>query len=388
MTGRNAKAVLFTLLTVAIIFPAVLTYANTPSTEDVAEAEIKELGKVMDPYIAAKQQLSKYQNQLDDAIATDIGEGTADIKSQIQKLKDDIKRHEARLAVMEQESIEKYKIEPELEAKLHDAQREIVNSGLPIASVSVSGLHKALVVTIDKTQLTAENDESYYEQLIRNKYLDLPLLVRFGAVQPDGCATLKSNCNPLLGGIQIEAKNKNKCSIGLPIDRNGTKGFITAAHCANNTPGSGDDVFQPTEDLLGWNKIGDVSVRVFDTTCDCAWVEQSSSDTNISAVWSNVHVGTDITTYVDRPARGTYIILHGATGGLAYGIVDNPHSTVSYDGVSFDVVSTTTDISKGGDSGGAYTNYAQNSFIGMHYASNDFKSFFGPWENIKAELEL
>lgn len=362
------------------------------SPEEIAQKEIKELGKVMDPYLAAKQQLSEYQNQLNDAISKSAGEGVSDIKSQIQKLKDSIKRHEAQLSIMEQKSIEKYKIEPELEVKLRNAQQEVLDSDLPISSVSVSGLHKALVVTINETYLTVEKDKAYYEQLIQDKYSDLPVLVRFGIIQLDGCATPQSNCDPLLGGIQMQAKNNGKCTIGLPIDRNGTDGFITAAHCVDDLPGSGDDIFQPTEDWLGWNKIGDVSVALLNVNCDCAWIDQSSSDTNISAVWSNIHTWTNIVAYVDRPVQGTYVILHGATSNLSYGIVDDPYrdscTVIDGDYMCIDAVSTTTDISQSGDSGGTYTDYTQSTFMGMHYSSGLGASYFGPWERIEAGLDL
>ena len=129
---------------------------------------------------------------------------------------------------MEQERIQRYKIEPQLESQLRSAQADVNLSGLPLASVSVSGLHKALIVTLDADKMTSEKDSRYYEQMLKGQHPDLPIIVREGKSIDTTCIYPGSNCDSIIGGIAIEDTNGAGCSIGLGIPRNDITGFITA----------------------------------------------------------------------------------------------------------------------------------------------------------------
>ena len=352
--------------------------------DNKALAEVQKLREVMEPYSSAKSELKESQKQLQSMISD--GNGTsaeiAKLQSKVEKLKQNVANYENILDQMEQERIERYKIESALEQKLRVAQDDAVGSDLPLVGVSVSGLHHALVVTVDANQITAEKNESYYTDIIERKYADLTVHVKFDTIVDASCTHPSSNCNPLIGGIKMEAKNHSYCTIGLPMERDGVDGFITAGHCVDDASGSGDDVFQPTEDWLGWNKVGDVEIDLYQAECDCAWVEQSSEDDSEQAVWSNTNDWTTITGFTDRSAAGANIVIHGATSNLDYGIVDDPESRVYIDEIWFDVVSTTTDVMDRGDSGGAVTNSAEDNFHGMNKATSSSASYYTPWENI------
>ncbi len=103
---------------------------------------------------------------------------------------------ESTLSDMERQSIERHKIEPELEQRLRIAQQSVNDSELPVTGTSVSGIHKALVIYIDSTQLTADKNRTYYTELIQNRYSDIPVIVRFGESKLESCTVPTSNCDP------------------------------------------------------------------------------------------------------------------------------------------------------------------------------------------------
>ncbi len=384
---KTIKTILFTAIFSAMIIPVSIIQISAISDQgnNTAVAEIEEIRKVVEPYLKAKSDLSNTQNELEVLLVNGTSQQIAEKELRIQQLKMDIATYESTLSDMERQSIERHKIEPELEQRLRIAQQSVNDSELPVTGTSVSGIHKALVIYIDSTQLTADKNRTYYTELIQNRYSDIPVIVRFGESKLESCTVPTSNCDPLIGGIQMEAKNHSYCTIGLAIPRGGIDGFITAGHCVDDTSGSGDDVYQPTEDLFGSNKVGDVSVDLYQAQCDCAWIDQSSADGNQKSVWSNTNTWTAITSFTNRPSSGTNVMLHGATSTLAYAVVDDPYATATIDGITFDVVDTTTDVSSGGDSGGAWTNYSSNNFMGTHQGAVDgSRSFFIPWENVKS----
>jgi len=161
-----------------------------------------------------------------------------------------------------------------------------------------------------------------------------------------GCSQ-SGDCNPLQGGTKIEAKNHSTCSATFQAKDGSTEGFIMAGHCGDAGSGSTDDVFQPTEDWFGWNKIGDIVDNAYDsdTKCDCAFVDASESISD--KIYNNIAAGA-----VGTVVEDDYLTTQSFDSGTIVGTVETvPFSTYVNGNYHRDHFLTTHDLA-GGDSGG------------------------------------
>ena len=67
---------------------------------------------------------------------------------------------------------------------------------------------------IDETKLTESKDKAFYTNAVRSEFGDIPLIISFGSNYDESCTSADANCNPIVGGIQMEGKNHGPCSIG------------------------------------------------------------------------------------------------------------------------------------------------------------------------------
>ena len=386
MTSKTNISLTLVVIAAAIILPvSTINIDAAPDTgNNAAVAETERINKIAEPYFTAKDQLNRAEFELKTLQANGTLEQVSDKQAQIDQLKDELVGLKKTVAEAERETIERYKIDPTMEKKLRTAQSSIDHKDLPVSSTSVSGLEKVLIINLDESRFEEGKDRAYYAALFEERFSDIPVKIRFNVAVAESCQGPGSNCDPLVGGIKIEAKNHSWCSMALPIERNGADGFLTAAHCVDDGSGSADDVFQPTEDWLGWNKVGDVSIIADNADCDCAWVDQSSSESNEEAVWDGYNSWETITSYNDRPTSGTYVLVHGAKSSLGWTTVDDPNSSWynSDTGITYDAVLTVAHVTDGGDSGGAWTNWDSDEFMGIHAAGDSVGSYFTPWENV------
>ncbi|HSA76490.1 MAG TPA: hypothetical protein VLE02_02990 [Nitrosarchaeum sp.] len=179
-------------------------------------------------------------------------------------------------------------------------------------------------------------------------------LYTYSACSQDG------DCNPLEGGAKIEAKNHNPCSATFQADKSG-EGFITAGHCVDTGSGSANDVFQPTEDIFGFNKIGDVTASAYDsdTRCDCAFVDATESISD--KIYNNISASA-----VGTVVEDDFLTVQGYRTGTLVGTVEVvPFSTTINGHFHRDHFTTTHDLNPdGGDSGGVlYESGAANPNI-------------------------
>ncbi len=199
-TSKTTQIALVVVSSSAIILSVSITQISAVPDQDdnKALAKVQKLREVMEPYSFAKSELKEFQKQLQSMIS-DGNRTSAEIaklQSKIEKLKQDVVNYENILDQMEQERIERYKIESALEQKLRVAQDDVVGSNLPLIGVSVSGLHHALVVTVDASQITVEKNETYYTDIIERRYADLSVQVKFDTIVDASCTHPNSNCNP------------------------------------------------------------------------------------------------------------------------------------------------------------------------------------------------
>ncbi len=392
MTTKTTKTILFASLIAAMIIPVAAISAQGPQPVPYnAQAEIEQIEQFGIPLFEAKRELNEIKRTLEDPekVSGVSSEQIEAAQERVLELEATIQTNKNALEELEQDRIQRFKIQPDLEAELRENQQKALDSDFPIIGTSLSHSQKALVLLVDENALTKEKNKGYYQKEIRSEFTGIPLVIKFGTNIEESCTSATANCDPIVGGIQMEAKNHGVCSIGLPVTRSGVDGWITAAHCVNTGSGSANDVYQPTEDWFGWNKVGDTTVRVYAEECDCAFVDQSSSDDTEESVWRSSNNYLPITGYVDRAANGSTVVLFGAEdNSIHFGTVDDNTATFTINNIDFDGVRLTSDISEGGDSGGAYTDGGGDDFLGIHKGVTGGDSFFIPWENIEDELGL
>lgn len=371
------------ILIAAVIMSAIIIPASALALEEKeygAQAEVAKITPHVKELFSARSELEKVRQQ--EAISDSE---IASKESRMNELQDIIDKKTSLLKAMEEENIKRFTLEPSLKTKL-EAARSYAKTldDLPINKVSISHSQKSLIIGIDESQLTTEKNEQYYKDLLQKEFSNIPMKVVFSISVDEACTTQTSDCDPIVGGIEMNENGVGDCTIGLPLYRSGVEGYITAGHCVGNESGTGDDVYQPA----GGSKIGDTSVRVYTASCDCAFIAHTGSEDTQTKIWYSSNTYVTITGYTDRVANGSYVLMTGSTSGPEAGIVDDNTSIFTINGIDFDVVDLTTDITEGGDSGAPYTSLAASNFYGTHKGVHGGVSAFIPWENIEAQLGL
>ncbi len=109
------------------------------------------------------------------------------------------------------------------------------SGGIPVVGTFVDGGTSQLVVTVyDKAPLSLD----IYEKRVSAIVGDIPLRVEFGHVEfinggTNLCNSQTSNCNPVIGGLQVQPVSgaSTPTTLGLPVyDSSSNTGFIMAAH--------------------------------------------------------------------------------------------------------------------------------------------------------------
>ena len=287
---------------------------------------------------------------------------------------------------------------------LHNAVIQIRESSIPFTGVFSDWNGEAVGISFEN-QTLADQYAPVIEAMI-----DVPFYTEIrGPLILAGCASLTSNCDPLLGGVEIttdfSSTNDNRgCSYSTAADRDvfwwTDYGFLTAAHCFENNA-SGNDVQQPNANS---GKIGDLNIWKWDTTnadCDCAFVKKSGSKMHWKAAYEGSDDSITFGGFAD-PRVNDFVTIVGQNGirtnlqvdslnwsGNAYSS-DNPpiaHSMV--DMIDMDNWGTSS-----GDSGGAV--HATGTDPDYHGIIHGHTGNSGPtghtiasaWSNIDAHFGL
>ena len=386
MTTKTTKTVLFAALLSAIIIPAsVMALDQKPLTP---EAEISMIQAHVDELYSATTQLADKQTELDNLNKSETAsvQEINTTKEQIAELEKIMDNKTTILVGIQEDLYERHTIEPALKAQLDEAEEraKILRTELdiPFVAIGTSSAEKALNLRIDVNALTSEKDEDYYTALLEKEFGDLPMLISFVEMgTEDSCTSYSGqNCDPIVGGIQMEAVGHGYCTIGIPVTRDSVEGYITSGHCVTLGSGTTDDVYQHTE--TAGTKVGDATVRIYDADCDCAFIDHSGSEDTQEKIWYSSNYYISVTSYVDRVADGTLVIMTGATSGPKSAVIDDGTDTWYFNSITWDVASTTTDVTSRGDGGAPWTSLAKSTFYGMHKGSDGSASYFIPWENV------
>lgn len=380
------KTVLLAAILSAILIPvSVMALDQKPmsSEEEVAmiQVHVDDLYKATTDLADKKTELTNL-NKSDTTTVQEINATELEIST----LEKTIDNKTMILVGIQDDLYDRYTIEPVLNEKLEQAKERAkelrTELDIPFVAIGVSHSKHALNLRIDINALTEQKDESYYTALLEKEFGNLPMIISFIEMGvEDSCTSYTGQiCDPIVGGIQMEAVNHNWCTIGIPVTRNSVEGYITSAHCVDTGSGTANDVYQNKE--TGGNKVGDTTVRIYDADCDCAFIDHSGSEDTQEKIWYSSNYYISVTSYVDRVADGTLVIMTGATSGPKSAIIDEGNDTWYFNSITWDVASTTTDVTQLGDSGAPWTSLSKSTMYGMHKGSDGSASYFIPWENV------
>jgi hypothetical protein len=387
MTTKTTKSLMVAALIAAIVIPTSAFALDVKSM--TAEEELAIVQEHVDKLYAATIEKNNVESNTSSTMFA-----TEQAKSdRVAELEKTILDETQILAEMESKSVAKYALDPEFKEQRTNAnaiyQEIIQNNDVPLLGLSLDEDRKSLIIAFDIAKLTSEKNQQYYKELVQEKFaqVTVPIEVIFQEKVggDESCNYRTSDCNPTWGGVymQNEYYFNDKCTVGLPIERGTTEGWITAGHCVGdeyrNLTSSSDDVNQPYDTNP---KIGEATHMVYSNDCDCAFIKKTSADSWYEGrIWYGYNTYTTINWYTDLVSNGAYVIMTGAPSGPKAGIV-NDNAAVSS---GFKVVELTTDISQQFDSGAPYTNTAKNTFYGTHKGKHSItdNSIFVPWGQIK-----
>ncbi len=386
MTTKTTKTVLLAAILSAILIPvSVMALDQSPMT---AEEEIAMIQVHVDDLYKATTDLADKKtelNNLNKSDAATVQEINA-TEIEISTLEKTIDNKTIILVGIQDDLYDRYTIEPVLNEKLEQAKiraKEMrTELDIPFVAIGISHSNHALNLRIDINALTEEKDEAHYTALLEKEFGDLPMIISFIEIGMDESCTSYSgqNCDPIVGGIQMEGVNHGYCTIGIPVTRNGVEGYITAGHCVNTGSGTANDVYQHTE--AAGTKVGDTTVKIYDADCDCAFIDHSGGEDTQEKIWYSSNYYISVTSYIDRVADGTLVIVTGATSGPKSAVIDEGNDTWYINSITFDVASTTTHVTTGGDSGAPWTSLSKSTMYGIHKGGDSSASYFIPWENV------
>jgi hypothetical protein len=125
------------------------------------------------------------------------------------------------------------------------------------------------------------------------------------------CLARSNNCNPQMGGLKVQVSTGDGYgTLGFASDRLGVDGFVITAHQTGGT------VYQYTATA---GTVTDVQYGL----CDCAFVENTSSDSTQNKIWTTSYGRFSITSEASNADHeiGTLLRKSGAASGVTSGSI-------------------------------------------------------------------
>jgi len=370
MTYKNAKIVLFASLMVAMILPfsgmMMAEAATNENANDKAKFKNHEADKIMkdlSSYIISKSGEPKLHS------ANDLKE----MKKLQDKLEKSQQEHKERI------------IDKELREDMKEARKLISKSDIP-TTITAVGIDHVYI------QLTEKN--TTYENEISVLMGDTPYVIDYGnGLKRGACESTQSDCDPEIGGLEIQIDNPigtdRDCSISIPMQKDGSDGFLTAGHCFTDTYGY---VYQPIipSGFIGYSLD---SWQSFENNgeCDCAWIIDYSATVQQNGVFAYSNAYWVISSTED-PEAGDLAMLRGQHNNNGNWWESD---VITYGNIGFtdDGVTTLGAMAfpspfQAGDSGGAV--FYNGNYIGIAVAGGLINgvqhTVFIPWQHITENL--
>lgn len=366
MTTKNVKVVLFASLIVALILPFSVMDISAESKVAPRLLTPQDVEKLAPEYLKLEQDLQAMTSKTKVA-------SQAEIESVANKL---LAIHERVAEHKEAAKIANH-IPEKQKLKMEIAVVEITESDLPWTMVGIDTKTKTVRVAIS-------GDESigYYQKQVKDIIsTNVPITIVYGEYLEDlSCTTQTSDCDPIVGGIQIN--DGNNCTLSLEVYTGPwywpNWGFLTAGHCyAIN-----DLIDQPS----GGGEIGKVTVRDFvhNGDCDCEFIDKTTSTNSDSKIWISSNTYKSVTSKGDASVDDYVLTSLSKTGGTDWGQVTYvEQSRQNTSGVVTTGLTIMSGISAtSGDSGAPVMELFGNQYHGILKGA----TAFSPWSNIAPSL--
>lgn len=390
---NNTKTILFASLIVAMILPfSGMISATAEETgkaiqiqkPETTQAEIDEYNTVL-TLVTEMQDLKQNNSDLKIAIENN-GETSLsnDDKQRFEQINKRLQEITAEIGTINAESRKLYASTPEVKNQILNAKQIIRDSDIPYHGLGTDFKVGALMIGFKSQEVADQHIPTI------NRIIDVPYYLEIGLPDDEfgGCATITSNCDPLIGGIKIATQKSSSawtdCSYSIPAVRNvwwwTEDGFVTAAHCFNGV--NGNDSKQPDTSS---SKIGEVTKIVWSGECDCAFSKKTGSESTTFGVFSS-----NTFTSKSDPLNGDWVYMTGYKSGTKLGKVIDPN----YDTTTSPSIQNTKKINvamDNGDSGGpAHDLTTGNVYHGLisSFNSNGGYTAVVPWSHIDNGLNL
>lgn len=215
-------------------------------------------------------------------------------------------------------------------------------------------------------------------EVVERRVLDLlaetevEFRIRRDDTYPDACSSRTSCGSPQRAGVQINYGTA--CSSGWVVNRNGSRGVLTAGHCwpsaTSGTVTAGGETFGNLTSVTAYYGGSHADIRYLSAPDTRAWIYRSSATkAQVVAGTSSPFVGGTACLYGknSESARcaaitSTNVAVKYGSGPQLYGLVAAPYSST---------------ITTSGDSGGAVANTTTGNYArGVHSGGNSSTKFF------------
>ena len=324
MPTKSTKTILIASVMAVVAMSAITSLPAEGNTEITRQVTDEEFRQTQIHVLDLRSELNRLEAQ--SAQGADTSAEKRSVDAQIAQLMPILDKHQ-------EQQFAKHYIEPVRKAQLEQTESSLRNSiselGFGSYAVNLNTETKTIeVITSDSSKNTQ------VRELFDSYPSDTPIALENGefTVIDNVCSSQTSDCDPIVGGIEVEGS----CTLGLPV-RKGfwpfyTYGFITAGHCISD----GQDLNQPNESSP---EIGDDADSKYVGDCDCAWVPKTTSTTSKSEIWRSPN--NYITVYNEasaRPADGINIVVSAKNSGFLFGNVVDGSFTIYADGIQWDLV--------------------------------------------------
>lgn len=373
MTTKTTKTMIFAAILLTMIV-STITFAEASKPqglEDATPEEIAEYNLVM-PLLEEQLALDKQGREYSENKST----FTDADRKYLDSIYERIKEIRVTIGKISADQRELYAMDKATEAKFMISQQAFIDSGIEFSFVSVDTRTATLNIALPENQRDkADEIKKQIEQII-----DVPYVLKFADFHDAACSTKESNCDPIVGGIEIN----DSCSISIPAVRNisgGTEaGFLTAGHCTSMNA----NVYQPNNTYL---KDGITTKHSNGGSCDCAFVKKTGSEGLNSAVWWTPTSSQSITAKND-PLVNDYVYMIGKTSAIQYGKVISVTAAGGVPTIS-NMIRIDWFAAQPGDSGGAIISATSlNNYHGLVKGFGDGDTFASKWSKIDLALDL
>lgn len=387
MTTKTVKTILFASLIAAMILPfSTMDFADAmtdknpkdKTLERLQEKQVREEVLRKLTALADEEEVIKNKNtsKISESEKQNNNSRMSEIKSEMDKIDRDNHKRDIPEAQMEK-----------LINQQDSFEEKLVNSKVIefITSVGIDITSKEIQVGINKNTVNSDNIDSVVTQLEQI----MPRNANWHVVYSESAeflACTQDECTPLIGGNYITVDTSGKdCSFGFQAKKGSTWGWITSGHCADGK------VNKSVKDDSNDN-VGTVKAENFywGTSCDCAWIEASSSLTN-NEIYDVPSTHTVTKTTQASQQQNDSIYKTGAEGGRDFGTVSATNVSVldSLEGYYVkNLVRSNTNMDHGDSGGPVVESGDRGDLYGIATAHDWWGYYHTPVDQITAHMSV